>query len=219
MTGAELLVWIRGPALQFATVVFVAGVAVRILEVLLLGRKPNLAEARGSEVAGGLRTVFSRSIPDRGTLQRSSFNVVSGYLFHTGFFLALLFFAPHILLMHDVFGVSWPSLPTQFIDAVTVVTIITLLAVLAHRISHKVMRFLSRPSDYLAWALTILPLVTGYLAFHRVGLAPPVLMSLHIGSVELLMIVFPFTKLMHAFTLFLSRYYNGAMAGRRGVNA
>lgn len=219
MTGTEWLVWIRGPALQFATVVFIAGVAVRILQILLLGRKPNLAEARGSELAGGLRTIFSRSIPDIGTLQRSSFNIIAGYLFHTGFFLALLFFAPHILLLHDVLGISWPSLPTQFIDAVTVVTIITLLVVLAHRISHKVMRFLSRPSDYLAWLLTILPLVTGYFAFHRIGLAPPVLMALHIGSVELLMILFPFTKLMHAFTLWLARYYNGAIAGRRGVNA
>jgi len=197
----------------------VVGVAVRILEILLLGRKPDLAEARGSEVIGGLRTIISRSIPDRGTLQRSSFNVVAGYIFHAGFFLALFFFAPHILLLHDVFGVYWPSLPTQFIDALTVVSIITLLAVLFHRITHKVMRFLSRPSDYVAWLLTILPLITGYLAFHRVGLAPPLLMALHIGSVELLMIVFPFTKLMHAFTLFLGRYYNGAIAGRRGVNA
>jgi nitrate reductase gamma subunit len=219
MTGAELLLWIRGPALQFATVVFVVGVTVRILEILLLGRKPDLSEARGSAVAGGLRTIFSRSIPDRGTLQRSTFNMIAGYIFHAGFFLALLFFAPHILLLHEVLGLNWPSLPTQFIDAVTVVTIITLLAVLAHRVSHKVMRFLSRPADYLAWTLTFLPLLTGYLAFHRIGLAPPMLMALHIGSVELLMIVFPFTKLMHGFTLFLARYYNGAIAGRRGVNA
>lgn len=219
MSETELLMWIRGPALQFATVVFVIGVAVRILEILVLGRKANLAEARGSELTGGLRTIFSRSVPDRGTLQRSTFNVVAGYIFHLGFFIALFFFAPHILLLHEVFAVRWPSLPTQFIDAVTVVTIITLLAVLLHRINHKVMRYLSRPSDYLAWLLTFLPVMTGYLAFHRIGLTPPLLLALHIGSVELLMVVFPFTKLMHAFTLFMSRYYNGAMAGRKGVNA
>jgi nitrate reductase gamma subunit len=219
MSAAELLLWVRGPALQFATVVFVIGVAVRFIEILALGRKANLAEARGSELAGGLRTMFTRSVPDRGTLQRSTFNVVSGYLFHLGFFIALFFFAPHILLLHDVFGVRWPSLPSQFIDAVTVVTIITLLAVLLHRINHKVMRFLSRPVDYLAWLVTFLPVLTGYLAFHRIGLAPPLLMALHIGSVELLMLVFPFTKLMHAFTVFAARYYNGAMAGRKGVNA
>ena len=31
------------------------------------------------------------------------------------------------------------------------------------------------------------------------------------------MIVFPFTKLMHAFTLFMARWYNGAIAGYKGV--
>jgi nitrate reductase gamma subunit len=35
--------------------------------------------------------------------------------------------------------------------------------------------------------------------------------------VELLMILFPFTKLMHAFTLFVSRWYTGSMAGEKGV--
>jgi len=219
MSETELLLWIRGPALQIATVIFVLGAVVRIAEILLLGRKKNLAEARGSAVAGGLRTIFSRSIPDRGTLQRSTFNVVAGYVFHIGFFITLLFFAPHILLFHDVFGVSWPSMPTPIVDATAIVTMIALLAVLAHRLRHPVMRFLSRFQDYLVWLLTILPLVTGYLAFHRIGLAPPMLITLHILSVELLMVIFPFTKLMHAFTIFMARYYNGAIAGYKGVRS
>ena len=219
MSETELLLWVRGPALQIATVIFLLGVVVRIGEILMLGRKKDLAEARGSAVAGGLRTIFTRSIPDRGTLQRSTFNVVAGYIFHIGFFVVLLFFAPHILLFHDVFGIRWPSLPTPMIDATAIVTMIALLAVLAHRLRHPVMRFLSRFEDYLVWLVTILPLITGYLAFHRIGLAPPMLIALHILSVELLMVIFPFTKLMHAFTLFMARYYNGAIAGYKGVHS
>jgi nitrate reductase gamma subunit len=220
MSETELLLWVRGPALQIATLIFLLGVVVRIAEILMLGRKKNLAEARGSAVAGGLRTIFSRSIPDRGTLRRSTLNLVAGYVFHIGFFVVLFFFAPHILLFDDVLGVSWPSLPTPMIDATTIVTMIALLAVLAHRLLHPVMRFLSRFQDYLVWLVTILPLVTGYLAFHRVGVAPPsMLITVHILSVELLMVIFPFTKLMHAFTLVMARYYNGAIAGYRGVNS
>ena len=220
MSETELLLWVRGPALQVATIIFLLGVVVRLGEILMLGRKKDLAEARGSAVAGGLRTIFTRSVPDRGTLQRSTFNVVAGYIFHIGFFIVLFFFAPHILVFHDALGVSWPSMPTQIVDAVTVVTIIALLAVLVHRLQNKVMRFLSRFQDYLVWLVTILPLVTGYLAFHRVGVAPPpMLITIHILSVELLMVVFPFTKLMHAFTLFMARYYNGAIAGYKGVNS
>ena len=220
MSETELLLWVRGPALQIATVIFLLGVVVRLGEILMLGRQKNLAAARGSAVAGGLRTILSRTIPDRGTLQRSTFNIVAGYLFHIGFFVVLFLFAPHILVFQDVLGVSWPSIPTPIVDAVTVVTIIALLAVLVHRLQHKVMRFLSRFQDYLVWLVTILPLVTGYLAFHRVGIAPPaMLIVVHILSVELLMVIFPFTKLMHAFTLLMARYYNGAIAGYKGVNS
>jgi len=219
MTETELLLWVRGPALQVATVIFLVGVVVRIAGILLLGRKSNLAEARGSAVTGGLRTIVTRMFPDSGTLQRSTFNVVAGYVFHIGLFITLFLFAPHILLFSEVFNVSWPALPTPVIDAVTIVTIITLLAVLLHRISSKVMRFLSSFQDYLVWLVTILPLVTGYLAFHRIGLTPPLLIAIHILSVELLMVVFPFTKLMHTFTLLMARYYNGSISGYRGVNS
>jgi len=219
MTETELLMWARGPALQIATIIFLLGVLVRILEILVLGRKANLAAARGSAVAGGLRTIVTRFFPDRGTLQRSTFNVVAGYVFHIGFFVVLFLFAPHVLVFRDVLGFGWPSLPTPVIDATTLVTIVALLAVLVHRVRHKVMRFLSRFEDYLVWFVTILPLITGYLAFHRIGLTPPSLIAIHILSVELLMVVFPFTKLMHAFTLFMARYYNGAISGYRGVNS
>ena len=219
MSETEFLLWVRGPAFQVATIIFLLGVVVRILEILVLGRKPNLAEARGSAVAGGLRTILSRSFAERATLQRTAFTEVTGWIFHIGIFVILLLFAPHILLFEEVFGVSWPALPTTVIDATTIVTIIALLAVLIHRIANPVMRFLSRFQDYLVWLVTILPLVTGYMAFHRVGLTPTMLIALHILSVELLMVTFPFTKLMHAFTLFMSRYYNGAIAGYKGVNS
>ena len=219
MSETDFLLWVRGPALQGATVIFLLGVVVRILEILVLGRKANLAEARGSAVAGGLRTIISRSFAERETLQRTAFTEISGWIFHIGFFVTLLLFAPHILLFDEVFGVSWPALPTTVIDVTTIITIITLLAVLIHRIGNPVMRFLSRFQDYLVWLVTLLPMLTGYIAFHRVGLSPTMLIALHILSVELLMVVFPFTKLMHAFTLFMSRYYNGAIAGYRGVNS
>jgi len=219
MTGTELLIWIRGPALQIATVIFLLGVVVRIFEILVLGRKPDLAEPRGSAAAGGLRTIVTRMFADRGTLQRSTFTVVAGYIFHIGIFITLFFFAPHILLFHETLGVNWPSLPTQVIDATAVVTIIALLAVLVYRLANRVIRYLSRFQDYLVWLVTFLPILTGYLAFHRIGLAPQHLIATHIASVELLMVVFPFTKLMHAFTLFIARYYNGAIAGYKGVNS
>ena len=220
MTEIEFLNLVRGPGLQVATVIFVGGVIIRLFEILVLGRKANLAEAKGSQMANGLKTVFSRSTPaDRATFKRSAYTIVAGYLFHIGLFVTIFLFAPHILLFRDVFGFGWPSAPTQLVDAFAVISLLALMAVLVHRLTDPVLRFLSNFEDYLAWLLTVLPLLTGYLAFHRIGAPPTTLLALHILSVELLMVVFPFTKLMHTFTLFLARWYNGAISGYRGVES
>jgi nitrate reductase gamma subunit len=42
---------------------------------------------------------------------------------------------------------------------------------------------------------------------------------LHRFTVELLMIYFPFSRLMHAFTFIPSRAFTGARFGRQGVDA
>lgn len=219
MSEIEFLSWVRGPGFQIAVIIFIAGILIRVAEILLLGRKTNLAEAKGSEMSSGLRTIVTRSLPDNTTFQRSMFTVVTGYIFHLGLFITIFFFAPHILLFKDLTGLGWPSLPTQVVDAVTVVSIITLLVIVANRMRSKVLKFLSTSEDYLVWLLTILPLITGYAAFHRIGMTPAALLAIHIMSVELLMVVFPFTKLMHTFTFLLSRWYGGAISGYRGVKS
>ena len=219
MNEIDFLNWVRGPGFQIASIIFVAGVIIRILEILMLGRSTNLAEAKGSEAGSGFRTIFSRFKPTEGTMRRSMITIVAGYVFHLGLFVTIFLFAPHILLFKDVTGLSWPALPNPVVDAVTVVTIITLIIVLVHRLMDKVLRYLTHFDDILVWAVTILPLITGYMAYHRIGMSGPSMLAIHILSVELLMIVFPFTKLMHTFTLFMARYYNGAISGYRGVQS
>jgi nitrate reductase gamma subunit len=122
-------------------------------------------------------------------------------------------------MFKDILGFGWPSVPTPIVDALTVVSIIALLAILVHRMRDNVLRFITTTEDYLVWLLTILPLITGYIAFHRIGMTAPTLLAIHILSVQLLLIAFPFTKLMHAFTLVLARWYNGAISGYRGVES
>jgi len=219
MSEIEFLNWVRGPGFQIAIIIFVAGVIIRFAEILLLGRKSNLAEAKGSEMSGGLHTIVTRSFPDKNTFQRSMFTVVAGYIFHIGLFITIFLFAPHILMFKDIFGFGWPSLPTPIVDAMAVVTIIALFAVLVHRMRSTVLKFISTKEDYIVWLVTILPLITGYIAFHRIGTTAPTLLAIHILSVELLLVMFPFTKLMHTFTVVLSRWYGGAISGYRGVES
>lgn len=209
--------WVRGPAFDVALAVFLIGIVLRLFEILLLGRDRDLAPGRAGEMGSGLSTVLRRQLPDTGTFKRAPFMVIAGYLWHVGFFVALLLFVPHIELVHGSFGISWPGLPNPLVDAATAVTIVALLALLVRRLTHPVLRYLSGLEDYLVWAVTLLPLLTGYLAYHRMINPYPLAMGLHVLSVELLMVVFPFTKLMHAVTALLARWYNGAMSGRKGV--
>jgi nitrate reductase gamma subunit len=215
----DFLLWVRGTAFDVAATVFVVGVLLRLFEIFSLGRRPDLAEPRGSQFLPGLKTVGTRMLPDAGTFRRQPLTVVLGYVFHVGLLVSLVFFVPHIELFRETFGFGWPGLPTPIVDAAAVLAIVALLAVLWHRLTNPVMRVLNRGEDWLVWALTFLPILTGYLAYHRLVNPYPLILGLHILSVEVLMVLFPFTKLMHTFTLFAARWYNGAMSGRRGVES
>ena len=214
----EFLTWVRTDAFNIAISIFVVGIIVRVMEILLLGRKKDLSEARGSEWGAGFKNIISRSIVDKGTFKRNSFIVVVGYLWHIGFVIILLFSIPHIELINATIGIKWPGLANPLIDMATVITMASLIALLIHRLTHPVLKFISTFEDYFVWLLTFLPLLTGYIAYHRMLGPYPLALGLHILSIELLMVVFPFTKLMHAFTLFIARWYTGAMAGRKGID-
>ena len=215
----SLLIWAKGTALQFATVVFVVGLSMRILQILVMGRAPDYSKARDNNVMShGMKTVFRRFWPKH-MMKGAMFTYVTGYIFHVGFLVVLIFYAPHIEFFQGAFGISWPSLYTSLIDAITVITLLTLIAVLINRIRHPVQRMLSNCEDYLAWLVTFLPLLTGYFSYHHLLLPYDTMLALHILSVELLMIIIPFTKLSHMATLFIARWYNGAVHGRKGVQS
>jgi nitrate reductase gamma subunit len=103
------------------------------------------------------------------------------------------------------------------VDAVAAVTLVSLIAVLIHRIAHPVKKHISTFEDYLIWVATLLPLLTGYLAYHRLINPYPMALGLHIFAVEIFLILLPFTKLTHIFTAFIARWYTGATFGRKGV--
>lgn len=215
----EFLLWVRGPAFDVAATIFVVGVIIRFFEIFSLGRKPNLAQPRGTEFGPGMKTVLNRSFPEMGTFKRQPLTVLVGYAFHIGLLISLILFVPHIELFRETFGFGWPGLPNPIVDAAAVISIVALIAALWHRIMSPVMRILTTSEDWLVWLLTFLPMLTGYLAYHRMLDPYPLILGLHILSVEALMVFFPFTKLMHTFTLFIARWYNGAMSGRRGVES
>jgi nitrate reductase gamma subunit len=217
MNEMQFLTWVRGQGLDIAVGIFLLGVLWRLLEIYSLGRKKDLAAPRHVAGASGWHTVFRRSVPPQGMLKTSPVSYIGGYTFHVGLAIVVFLFAPHIKLIQSLTGLSWPGLPSQFIDLVAVITIAAMVVVLVDRINKPVKRYLSTFEDWFTWLVTFLPLLTGWLAVRHLLLPYTTMLALHILSVEILLIVLPFTKLFHAFTVFGSRWYNGAVNGHKGV--
>lgn len=218
MSELEFLTWVRSTGLNLAVGIFLIGVIWRLIEIYTLGRKPDLSAPHApTPGASGLRTVFRRSLPPPGMMKRSPISYIGGYAFHIGLAIIVFLYAPHILLIKNLTGLSWPALPTPVVHLATVVTLAAMLLVLVDRINKPVKRFLSTFEDYFAWAVTFLPVLTGYLAVEHMLLPYTTMLALHILSVEILLIVIPFTKLFHVFTLFASRWFNGRINAHKGV--
>ncbi len=217
MNHLDLLTFARGSALNWALFIFAAGVVLRLFEIFGLGRKADLATPRAVTPGSGWRTMLARSIPPQGMLKRDPVTYIGGYVFHLGLLFAIFFFAPHIEFFRSMTGLSWPNLPTALVDASVVAAMVALGMLLAHRLNNPVKRMLSGFGDYLAWAVTLLPLLTGYMSYHHLFFEYTLMLSLHLFSVELLLVVLPFTKLFHTFSVFISRWYNGDIFGRKGV--
>ena len=209
--------FILGPLWSFSVFVFCIGVVGRIALILRSGRRTDFSLARGSNLIGGTGTIFRRFLPRKQTLRSNRLQITAGYMFHLGLFILLFFAAPHVaFLKNHLLGFGWYALPHWAFIVAAEISFAGLILLWLHRVMHPVTRLLTRFDDHLAAGLTFFAMLTGCLALFESYLG---LRVLHVFSVELLMLYFPFSNLMHAFTFILSRGSTGATAGRRGVNA
>lgn len=209
--------FIDGPLWYFSLTFFLIGVAWRIASILRAGLKSDLAVPRGSAGRGALRAVFSRFVPERTVTTRSKLQLIAGYMFHLGLF-ALLFFAqPHIdFIAERITGLSWPAMPHWAFIVTAEFAFAGLIMLWLHRVLNPVTRLLSDLDDHVGSILVFLVMLSGCLALAQ-SFEP--LRLIHLLLAELLLLYFPFSKLMHAFTFIMSRGYTGATMGRKGVNA
>ena len=218
-----LLDFARGPGLYGSLWIFAFGVMYRLVSSFLLRGARDLAQPRGTHpVRAGLRTMLVRSAPPHELEKHIKFQHFSGYVWHIGFFVVLLFFAPHMQFFKQFLGFTWPSLPNTFVLVIGAISLALLIALLARRMVHPVLKTISTADDYMAVLLVIAPLVTGLVSYAHLqlpGLRYEQLLAIHLMSFEALLVWFPFSKLMHLFYAFPSRYRAGVAMDRKGVRA
>jgi nitrate reductase gamma subunit len=226
----DLLDFARGPGLIAAIVVFVVGTLWRLVGVLSLPRMRDLSPAREAApppLLVALRTNLRAMWPRQAFARTTLYITLNGYVFHIGLALVFLGYAPHIAFVRRVAGLSWPALPDPVMYLAAGCTVISLLLALSLRLIDPVRKQISNADDWISWAVTFLPLFTGMavmsepsaalLARAHVVYGGP--LAVHLLTLELLLLWFPFGKLMHAFLFVLSRGATGMRFSHRGVSA
>ena len=205
----------EGPLWYIAVTVFLLGVVWRLAGILMLGKPKDLSASRASSVGGAIKAILLHSVPHGGNLPRTVYHFLVGYGFHVGLFVLVLFAAPHVEFIEQrIVSVPWGPMPRWAFIIAAEAAFAGLILLWVRRQTDPVMRKLSDWDDHIGTWLVFIVMLTGCLALQE---SHDGLRALHMLTVEALLIYFPFSRLMHAFTFVFSRSYTGATYGRRGV--
>ena len=214
----DLLAFAKGPALQVAAYIFVAGSIWRIVGIVLLKEKVDHSEPRQSAgLMAALKVIYTRSFTATPFRRATLYPKMLAYVQHIGLFAVIFLFVPHIMFFEGFLGFEWPGLPNNIIYLLGVAAVAASIALLVRRLTSPVLKLISNFDDYFSWFVTVLPLVTGLMIPVRMGFRYEDILAFHILSVVLLMIWFPFGKLGHAFLVFVTRGTTGMVFERRGA--
>jgi nitrate reductase gamma subunit len=127
-------------------------------------------------------------------------------VFHILLFVVPLLTLAHNSLIKKAIGFSLPSLSAGVTDVLTFLFLICAFIFLVRRIFFRKVRSISTLYDYLVYAITVTPFVTGFIAYHQ-WFDYKTVITVHILSGELMLLAIPFTKLGHMIYFFLYRFF------------
>jgi len=212
-----LLDFARGPAMEVAIAIFAFGMLWRIVGVFLLPQRGDKSTPRRRfAFIGGIRGLWVHLWPYKPFAPKVATQYAVGYVFHIGLFAVILLYAPHMLFFKSFLGFGWPTLPNGIITFLGILTMVALIVTLIKRLTDPVMRRISNFDDYATWFVTVAPLVTGFAAKTNLWPIYETGLAVHLLSVWLLLIYFPFGKLMHAVWFASTRYTTGTRFERKG---
>jgi nitrate reductase gamma subunit len=223
MNWTGFLEFLRGTGFRIAFLVFIAGLAYRLIRVAALGWDRDRVPSAGSKLRG-VATTYIKGVGIfpfipwvKRTFQANAVTFLAGAMFHIGLIIVIILGTAHMLAWKSLLGFGWPTLPIPVIDWLAAGAIVAMVALLINRFTHPVVRKLSGAPEFLNWLLVFLPMVTGYMMTHHMFFRYEVLFSLHMLSVDVMLIWIPFSRLSHFAFYFFSRTIHGAQFGKRAV--
>ena len=199
-------------------IVFLGGLVVRLIVLFRISRRKDRIIYNHMSLKWGIKSILHWLIPwGSASMRNQPVFTLMVFFFHITLLGVPLFLAAHNILWDEAFGVSLWSMPDHWADGLTVLCIGTVLFLLIRRLVRPEVRILTSIWDYALLFITVLPFLTGFLAYHQFGPYQP-MMILHILLGEVLLVLIPFSKLGHMFLFFFSRAFIGfEMGARRGA--
>jgi nitrate reductase gamma subunit len=223
MNWNDILTFTRGPLFQIALLFFIAGMVYRLVRVIFLGWKRDKVPPKGSK-AKGVATSFLKGILIwpfipwvKNTFKKNPVIYIAGGLFHLGLFVVVILGTAHMLVWKSLLGFGWPTLSLPIVDWMAAISIISLVILFINRLINPVLKLISGPSEWANLLFVFLPMVTGYIMTHHLWFRYEVLFSLHMISVDLLLIWIPVSRISHFIFYFFSKTIHGADFGKRAV--
>jgi nitrate reductase gamma subunit len=223
MDWNQILEFARGPFFQVALLLFVVGMLYRLARIVLLGWKPDRVPARGSRLGGAGLSFLKGAIVwpfipwVKNTFSRNPITYIAGGIFHFGLFTVLLLGTAHMLVWKSLLGFGWPTLPLPIVDWLSALAIAAMIGLFINRLLNPVLKLISGPAEWLNLLFVFLPMLTGYVMAHHLFFPYPVLFSLHMLSVDVLLIWIPLSRISHFMFYFFSKAIHGAEFGKRAV--
>jgi nitrate reductase gamma subunit len=213
--------FLTGPMLWLSFAICIVGCVYRAVKYVKglswqLDRVPY-GYYRSLAIKGALKSIFHWLTPfaSRSWRVKPVF-AAAFFLLHIGLVLVPIFLYAHIMLLGERFGITWPALPAGLADALTILSIAAGAFILLRRFALPEVRIITTAHDIWVMAISLAPLVTGFVAAHQTGENNGWLLA-HIITGEIWLIAIPFTKLSHVVLFFCSRAQIGVDFGvKRG---
>lgn len=206
---------LRGPLVWIAFFVFIGGSIYKVRELIRLAKNEKVVMPYMS-LKFTLRSLFHWLVPFASVNWRNRWVItIVTFLFHIGLVFTPIFLVAHNVLMYESWGIDWWTLPEGLADIMTMIVIGSCVFFALRRILAPEVKLVTFADDYLILAITFLPFLTGFLAYHQWLMPTKTMTILHMLFGEVMLIAIPFTRLGHMFYFFLTRAYMGSDQGYR----
>lgn len=208
--------FVRGPLLWISVIICVGGFIYRAVKLFWLTQPKGVVlcpvisskDKPASFISAEERKLDQIARFQNSVLGRHPVMVIVSTVFHFCLFAAPLLLLAHNLMLSRSCGIRLPSIPDGPADLMTILVLGGGLFFLIRRFAIPKVAAISCGDDYGVLFLTVLPYLTGFLAYHQL-FDYKTMLTMHVFTGDLLLIALPFTKVGHMVFFFFSRLTMG----------